>query len=95
MTTHHIEQLWLALGMGGQLLFSLRFLLQWISSERNKQSVIPVSFWYCSIGGSLLLLAYAIYRRDPVFILGQSFGLVVYLRNLQLIHTHKTGTAIE
>lgn len=79
------EALWLAVGFAGQLAFTGRFALQWLYSEYKKRSVIPVGFWYLSIIGSALLLAYAIYRQDPVFILGQSFGFVVYLRNLQLI----------
>ena len=80
-----VERLWVGLGLIGQLLFSARFIIQWIASERKKRSVIPVSFWYFSLGGSALLLAYAIYRKDPVFILGQSAGAVVYVRNLRLI----------
>lgn len=83
------ETLWLALGLAGQLVFTGRFALQWLYSEYKKRSVIPVGFWYLSILGSALLLAYAIYREDPVFILGQSFGFIVYLRNLQLIARHK------
>lgn len=81
--------LWLIIGLLGQLLFSLRFLVQWLASEREKKSIIPVSFWYFSIGGSFLLLAYAIKRQDPVFILGQSLGFVIYLRNLVLIDREK------
>jgi lipid-A-disaccharide synthase-like uncharacterized protein len=83
------ETLWLALGLAGQLVFTGRFALQWLYSEYKKRSIIPVGFWYLSILGSALLLAYAIYREDPVFILGQSFGFIVYLRNLQLIARHK------
>lgn len=83
------ESLWLALGFAGQLVFTGRFALQWLYSEYKKRSIIPVGFWYLSIIGSALLLAYAIYREDPVFILGQSFGFIVYLRNLQLIARHK------
>ncbi len=79
------KTIWLAIGFGGQLLFSLRFLVQWIASERSKKSVIPISFWYLSIAGGLTLLAYAIWRRDPVFILGQSTGCFIYARNLYLI----------
>ncbi|MBJ2346615.1 lipid-A-disaccharide synthase N-terminal domain-containing protein [Pseudomonas sp. SAICEU22] len=82
------ESLWLAVGFGGQLAFTGRFALQWLYSEYKKRSVIPVGFWYLSIIGSALLLAYAIYRQDPVFIVGQSFGFIVYLRNLQLIAKH-------
>ena len=82
------ESLWLAVGFGGQLAFTGRFALQWLYSEYKKRSVIPVGFWYLSIIGSALLLAYAIYRQDPVFIVDQSFGFIVYLRNLQLIAKH-------
>lgn len=81
--------LWIIFGFIGQLLFTARFLVQWISSEIKKESHIPVAFWYLSILGGLILLSYAIYRRDPVFILGQSFGVVVYLRNLRLIYKNK------
>lgn len=77
--------IWLALGFLGQLLFSARFVVQWIVSERKRASFIPYSFWWFSIGGGALLLAYAIWRVDPVYILGQSLGLVVYVRNLVLI----------
>ena len=82
MTTEHF---WLAVGLVGQFFFFSRFLVQWIASERRKESVVPVSFWFFSIGGGCVLLVYAIYRRDPVFILGQGAGLFVYLRNLYLI----------
>jgi len=80
-----MDQLWLGIGLVGQAMFSARFLVQWIASERRKQSVIPVHFWYFSIGGGLTLLAYAIYRLDPVFILGQSAGVFVYARNLYFV----------
>ncbi|KPU60577.1 hypothetical protein AN403_4971 [Pseudomonas fluorescens] len=79
------ETLWLIVGFAGQIAFTGRFVLQWLYSEYKKRSVIPVSFWYLSIVGSTLLLAYAIYREDPVFIAGQAFGSLVYFRNLQLI----------
>jgi lipid-A-disaccharide synthase-like uncharacterized protein len=77
---------WLYLGFAGQLLFGLRFIVQWVASERKGESVIPIYFWYLSLIGSLILLAYAIFRRDPVFILGQCTGFIVYLRNLMLIY---------
>lgn len=83
---------WLIIGFGGQIFFSLRFLVQWLQSEKEKRSVIPISFWYFSLGGSFLLLAYAIHRRDPVFILGQSMGFIIYIRNLILIDKHKQTT---
>lgn len=79
------EQIWIAFGLTGQLLFTARFVVQWLSSEREKRSVVPPSFWYFSIGGALMLLVYAIYKRDIVFTLGQSSGLFIYVRNLQLI----------
>jgi lipid-A-disaccharide synthase-like uncharacterized protein len=78
---------WIAIGLCGQALFSARFILQWLASERAKRSIIPIAFWYFSLAGGLTLLAYAIHRRDPVFILGQSVGTFVYLRNLYLIKT--------
>lgn len=84
---------WVAFGLIGQLCFSVRFVLQWIASERKGESVIPNAFWYFSILGSLILLSYAIYRKDPVFILGQSFGSVVYLRNIMLIRKKKYDSA--
>jgi len=77
--------IWLAIGLAGQALFSARFLIQWLVSEKRRESVIPVAFWYLSLAGSAVLLTYAIYRQDPVFILGQSMGSVIYLRNLWLI----------
>ena len=82
MSTEHF---WLTVGFLGQAFFSMRFLVQWIASEKKRESVVPVSFWFFSIGGGLTLLIYAIYRHDPVFILGQAAGLFVYLRNLYLI----------
>ncbi len=82
MTTEHV---WLGVGLLGQGLFSARFLVQWIASERRRQSVVPVQFWYFSLAGGLTLLAYAVYRLDPVFIIGQLTGLFVYLRNLYFI----------
>ncbi len=77
---------WIFFGLAGQVLFGLRFLVQWIVSEREQRSVIPVPFWFLSIGGSLILLIYAIERRDPVFIIGQSTGTLIYARNLFLIY---------
>lgn len=77
--------IWLAIGFFGQLLFSARFLVQWIASERRRESVIPVAFWLFSIAGGVTLLSYAIWRRDPVFIVGQAAGLLIYLRNLYFV----------
>jgi len=76
---------WIILGFIGQAMFTLRFLIQWVASERKKKSVIPVSFWYFSLGGGLILLAYAIHRTDPVFILAYLPGNFIYFRNLYLI----------
>jgi lipid-A-disaccharide synthase-like uncharacterized protein len=86
---NRFELLWVLFGLFGQLLFTGRFLVQWIASERARRSVVPVAFWYFSMAGGLVLLAYAIYRADPVFILGQTLGVVIYARNLWLIrHQH-------
>ncbi|HUP01787.1 MAG TPA: lipid-A-disaccharide synthase N-terminal domain-containing protein [Gemmatimonadota bacterium] len=79
------EGIWILIGLLGQACFFSRFLVQWIASERIGRSVVPRGFWYFSIAGGTILLAYAIWRRDPVFILGQSVGLFVYLRNLVLL----------
>lgn len=87
------EQIWIGIGFGGQAVFGARFLVQWLSSERAKRSVIPISFWYLSIGGAAILLAYAIYRRDPVFILGQTTGFLIYARNLYLIYRERAAAA--
>jgi lipid-A-disaccharide synthase-like uncharacterized protein len=76
---------WVLLGFIAQGFFTARFVVQWIASERAGKSVIPIAFWFCSIGGGVLLLAYALYRRDPVFIAGQAFGVFVYLRNLYFV----------
>ena len=76
---------WVVLGFVAQAFFTMRFVVQWIASERARRSVVPVAFWFFSIGGGALLLVYALYRRDPVFIAGQALGLVVYIRNLYFI----------
>lgn len=78
------ESFWLAVGLLGQAMFSARFLFQWIASERLRRSFIPPAFWYFSLAGGVALLAYALQRADPVFIVGQAFGLFVYGRNLYL-----------
>ena len=85
---------WIAVGFAGQLLFSARFIVQWVMSERKGRSYIPMAFWYFSIAGGMTLLAYAIHRQDPVFIAGQAFGLIIYLRNLTLI-SRERGKASE
>lgn len=73
----------------------MRFLVQWLMSEYQKRSVIPIAFWYFSIGGGMTLLAYAIYKRDPVFILGQSMGIIIYCRNLYFVRHHQLKEAPE
>jgi len=80
-----LEAIWLIVGFLGQFVFFLRFFVQWLVSEKKKKSVIPLSFWYFSIIGGFILLAYAIYKKDPVFILGQGCGIFIYVRNLYLI----------
>lgn len=80
---------WVIFGLLGQICFSLRFIVQWIYSEKAKKSIIPTSFWYFSLVGGAVLFVYAIYRKDIVFTLGQGAGLVVYVRNLVLIAKHK------
>jgi lipid-A-disaccharide synthase-like uncharacterized protein len=86
-----VSTLWLGIGFLGQALFSLRFLVQWWRSEHAGESVVPIAFWYLSLGGGLVLLFYAIHRRDPVFALGQATGVFIYLRNLQLIRRHRAA----
>lgn len=85
---------WVALGFLAQALFSARFLVQWIASERAGRSVIPVAFWLFSIGGGALLLVYALYRKDPVFIAGQALGLFIYARNLYFVRREQRGGAV-
>jgi len=85
---------WLSVGFIGQALFSMRFLVQWLQSERVKRSVIPDAFWYFSVAGGVTLLAYAIHRVDPVFIVGQATGLFIYFRNLHFILKTRSATAV-
>ncbi|MDF2232758.1 lipid-A-disaccharide synthase N-terminal domain-containing protein [Albimonas sp. CAU 1670] len=85
------ELIWIFVGLAGQALFMGRFLIQWLASEKAKRSVIPLAFWWFSIGGAAVLLAYAIHRADPVFILGQSLGFFIYARNLWLIRAERRG----
>ena len=80
---------WITVGFLGQFLFMMRFLWQWIQSERQKRSIIPIAFWYFSLAGGVTLFAYAVHRRDPVFITGQMLGIVVYTRNLLLIRRER------
>ena len=86
---------WVVLGFVAQAFFTMRFVVQWIASERAGKSVMPTAFWIFSIGGGVLLLVYALYRKDPVFIAGQGFGLFVYLRNLYFILSKKKQAAEE
>lgn len=79
------EAVWLGIGLLGQTLFFMRWVVQWLVSERSAESRVPVTFWYFSLVGGLITLAYAVYRQDPVFILGQAVGSVIYVRNLMLI----------
>lgn len=87
------EIIWLAIGFSAQLMFSMRFIVQWIASERARRSIVPETFWYFSFVGGVMLFAYAIYRADPVFILGQGTGLLIYARNIYFIWSHKKETA--
>ena len=82
----HPEQIMVTIGFAGQGLFAMRFIVQWLTSEGQGRSVIPIAFWYFSIGGGTVLLLYAVWRQDPVIICGQGLGLFIYLRNLFLIH---------
>ena len=82
-------QIWLVIGFIGQSIFASRFLIQWIVSERAAKSIIPNIFWWISILGSVILLSYALHKEDPVFIVGQSCGFLIYSRNLYLIHKNK------
>ncbi|MGQ9365155.1 lipid-A-disaccharide synthase N-terminal domain-containing protein [Azospirillum sp. ST 5-10] len=87
------ELVWIALGFFAQLLFMMRFVVQWIASERARRSIVPELFWYFSLGGGVLLLAYSIHRADPVFMLGQALGLIIYARNLYFIWAGKREDA--
>ena len=93
MTVLHVDSTtelwWVVFGFLAQGMFTARFLVQWIASERARDSVIPLAFWYFSLAGGVMLLSYAIYRADPVFILGQALGVVIYIRNLWLIYAKR------
>jgi lipid-A-disaccharide synthase-like uncharacterized protein len=87
---------WLVMvGYAGQALFTMRFVVQWIATERARKSVFPIAFWFFSIGGGVLLFAYALAKRDPVFILGQGFGVFVYLRNLYFVYRERRASALK
>jgi lipid-A-disaccharide synthase-like uncharacterized protein len=83
---------WVAIGLGGQLIFSGRMLVQWLASEKSRKSVVPAAFWYLSLGGALMLTAYFIWRHDMVGLLGQTMGLVIYVRNIRLLRLDKART---
>ena len=83
------ELAWLGVGFGAQLMFTMRFVVQWIVSEKARVSIVPETFWYFSFVGGLMLLVYAIHRMDPVFILGQGMGLFIYVRNIYFIWINK------
>lgn len=89
------EFIWVTIGLLGQSMFFMRFFFQWLSSERAKKSVIPYCFWYFSIAGSIILLAYGLWRKDPVIILGQTVGFFIYFRNLYLIHRSPKETTSD
>ncbi|HKJ94574.1 MAG TPA: lipid-A-disaccharide synthase N-terminal domain-containing protein [Gammaproteobacteria bacterium] len=90
---NHDTVIWLVVGFAGQALFSLRFLVQWFHSERQRKSVVPVEFWYFSLAGGATLFAYAVHRMDPVFIVGQFSGLFIYARNLYFIRRERREQA--
>lgn len=85
---------WIIFGFIGQAMFTMRFLIQWIASEKKKESVVPASFWYFSLGGGLILLAYAIHRTDPIFILAYLPGNFIYFRNLCLVRKKQQGVQL-
>ncbi len=89
------ETAWLIVGFAGQLLFSARFLVQWWQSERQRRSVVPTQFWYFSMGGGATLLLYAIHKVDPVFIVGQLMGLLIYSRNIYFIMRERNELAAK
>lgn len=91
MTTD--TKVWLAIGFTGQAIFTARFLTQWIASERKRDSVVPVAFWWLSLLGGMTLLCYAVHKEDPVIIVGQSLGVFIYVRNLMLVSKGKKHAA--
>ena len=98
MTLFHdltAAQIWVGIGLLGQSMFFMRFLVQWLASEKAGQSVVPTSFWFFSIAGALIVLAYAIYKVDPVFIIGQLMGLGIYSRNLVFIVRNRKSTQVQ
>jgi lipid-A-disaccharide synthase-like uncharacterized protein len=88
------DLIWVGIGFFAQLMFTMRFLVQWIASEKARRSVVPELFWYFSLGGGALLFAYSFYRFDPVFMLGQGMGLVIYVRNIHFVRSHKKSVEV-
>jgi len=88
------DVIWLGIGFLAQATFMMRFIVQWIASEREGRSIVPVAFWYFSVAGGLMLLAYAIYRLDPVFIAGQAGGLLIYARNLHFVRRDRRSNHV-
>jgi len=84
---------WVIFGFAGQFLFMMRFIYQWIASEKARKSVMPEAFWYFSLGGGLVVFVYALHKQDPVFILGQGLGVFIYLRNIYFIWRHRRNPA--
>ena len=95
MGTMTTEQMWIGIGVLGQAFFGMRILLQWIATEREKRSVVPLSFWLFSVAGGLTLLAYAIYRSDPVFITAETMTLLIYARNLYFVRRARVAAALD
>ena len=93
MTTS--TKIWLIIGFTGQAIFTARFLAQWVASERKKDSVVPIAFWWLSLFGGMTLLCYAVHKEDPVIIVGQSMGVFIYVRNLMLVDKKKKRVAKE
>lgn len=87
--------IWIIIGLTGQAMFSMRFLVQWLYSEKKRRSVIPLAFWYFSLAGGITLFSYAVFRKDPVFIIGQAAGVFIYTRNLQLIARERKQKALQ
>lgn len=85
---------WVTVGFGGQLLFTLRLTVQWLVSEKHRKSVVPTSYWWLSIGGAAMLVAYFLWRRDVVGVMGQAFGFFIYVRNLYLIRAHREAEEV-
>lgn len=101
MFSHHLIDiaksfdLWVIIGFIGQFMFTMRFVMQWLASEKVQKSVVPVSFWFFSISGGLIVLAYAIHKSDPVFIVGQGAGLLIYFRNVYFILVEHRKSALS